>query len=184
MQTIYPVTLTPEQYVEQNYQHQVRAPETCPNCGHAHCLEVLGYYHRNLTQSSALVLWIWVRRFLCNTCAVTVSCLPDFAQPYRLVNTATVQAGFEGEVTRPAVQRWRHLIAAYWKRFAEHLPLLTRTVGNVFGCCPLHPTADTFWQQLKQACGGLAPATRQLVGSLHTCLFGTYRCHQRPSVSP
>jgi hypothetical protein len=184
MQTIYPVALTPEQYVEQNYQKRVRCPENCPNCGLANSLEVHGYYHRYLTQSAVVaVLMIWVRRFICTVCEVTVSCLPDFAQPYRVVNTATVQAGFDGQETNPDVWRWQGLIDAYWKRFTEHLPLLTRTVGNVFGRCPLRPSAHVFWLQLKKACGGLATATRQLVDSLRTCLFGTYRCHQRPSVS-
>jgi hypothetical protein len=183
MQTIYPVSVTPEQYAEQNYQTQVRPPESCPNCAQANCLEAHAYYHRYITQSVALVLMIWVRRFLCTLCKITVSCLPDFAQPYRLVNTATVQAGFDGDLTRPEVQRWRSFMVAYWKRFVEHLPLLTRTVGNVFGRCPLHPSADAFWGQMKKACGGLATATRQLVDWFRTCLFGTYRCHQRPRVS-
>lgn len=179
MQIIYPLSLTPEQYAEQDYQKQVRPPENCPNCAHANCLEALGYYSRYITQSLAAVLSIWVRRFLCGHCEITVSCLPHFAQPYRLVNTPTVQAGFDGEVSRPEVQRWASLIAAYWKRFNEHLPRLLQTVGPVFGRCPLHPSAEAFWQKLKKACGGLATATRQLVGQFRTCLFGTYRCHQR-----
>lgn len=183
MQTIYPVSVTPEQYAKQSYQKQVRPPENCVNCGQANCLEAHGYYHRYITQSAALVLMIWVRRFLCNLCKITVSCLPDFAQPYRVVNTATVEAGFDGEGTRPEVQRWCSLIVAYRKRFVAHLPLLTRTVGNVFGRCPLHPSADAFWLQMKKACGGLATATRQLVDSFRTCLFGAYRCHQRPKIS-
>ena len=32
MQTIYPTSLTPEQYSEQEYHKQVRPPENCPNC--------------------------------------------------------------------------------------------------------------------------------------------------------
>jgi hypothetical protein len=32
---------------------------------------------------------------------------------------------------------------------------------------------------LIEACGDLGSATRQLVHQFHTCLFGTYRCHQR-----
>jgi hypothetical protein len=177
MQTIFQTSLTPEQYAEQDYQHQVPPPEICPNCGRALTLEALGYYHRYVS-TAALVLWIWIRRFWCRHCRVSVSCLPQFAQPYRVVNTPTVAAGFNGEVTR-AVEHWQHLIGDYWRRFEAHLPVLVRQVGNAFGPLPLQPTARGFWHQLMGRCGDLAAATRQLVHQFHTCLFGTYRCHQR-----
>jgi len=32
MQTTFQTSLTPEQYVEQDYQHQVSPPENCPIC--------------------------------------------------------------------------------------------------------------------------------------------------------
>ena len=41
MQTIFKTSLTPEQYVEQDYQKQVKPPENCPNCRRAHTLEAL-----------------------------------------------------------------------------------------------------------------------------------------------
>jgi hypothetical protein len=179
MQTIFPTSLTPEQYVEQEYQRQVKPPENCPNCQGAHGLEALAYYYRYITTVTAAVLRILVRRFLCRHCWVSVSCLPAFAQPYRVVNTPTITAGFNGEVNRPEVRRWRHLIKAYWLSFAAHLPVLLRQIGNAFGPVPLRPTASGFWGQLLQHCGDLARATEQLIQQFHTCLFGTYRCHQR-----
>jgi hypothetical protein len=179
MQTIYLTSLTPEQYVEQEYHKQVKAPENCPNCQRAHALEALAYYDRYVTTATALVLLIWVRRFLCRLCRVSVSCLPAFAQPYRPVNTPTITAGFNGEETRPEVQRWSQLIDGYWRRFETHLPVLLRQVGNAFGPVPLQPTAQGFWRQLLHRCGDLASATQQLVHRFHTCLFGIYRCHQR-----
>jgi hypothetical protein len=182
MQTIYPTSLTPEQYAEQAYHKQVRPPENCPNCGRAHGLEALAYYHRYITTAAAAVLLIWVRRFLCRLCRVSVSCLPAFAQPYRPVNTPTIAAGFNGEVNRPEVQRWHPLIVGYGRRFEMHLPVLVRQVGNAFGPLPLQPTARGFWRQLLQQCGDLASATRQLIHQFHTCLLGTYRCHQRRQV--
>jgi hypothetical protein len=177
MQTIYPTSLTPEQYAQQEYHRQVRPPENCPNCRRAQALEALAYYHRYITTTTALVLLIWVRRFLCRHCRVSVSCLPAFAQPYRPVNTPTIAAGFKGQVT-PAVARWRELIRGYWRRFTAHLPWLLRRVGQAFGAVPLRPTAHGFWGQLLRHCGDLASATAQLVHRFHTCLFGTYRCHQ------
>lgn len=179
MQTIYPTSLTPEQYVEQEYHKQVRPPENCPNCQGAHALEALAYYGRYITTAAALVLMIWVRRFFCRLCRVSVSCLPGFAQPYRLVNTPTVAAGFNGEEARPDVRRWSLLIDSYWRRFETHLAVLLRQVGNAFGPVPLRPAAKGFWRQVLQRCGNLANATQQLIHRFQTCLFGTYRCHQR-----
>lgn len=181
MQIICPVPLTAEQYVEENYQRKIGPPENCPNCQKAHCLEALGYYPRYVTASLAAALLIWVRRFLCGHCRLSVSCLPDFAQPYRLVNSSTVEAGFNEQNHRPDVQRWQHLVESCWQRFEEHLPRLIRTVGNGLGPCPTDVGAEQFWALVKRACGSLATATRQLVHQFRTCLFGTYRCHQRKS---
>jgi hypothetical protein len=178
MQTIVKTSLTPEQYVEQDYHQQVKPPENCPNCGRAHALEALAYYERYVTSLLAVLL-IGVRRFLCRHCRVSVSCLPDFAQPYRAVNSSTIEAGFNGQIQRREVQHWGVAIAVYWRRFEAHLPLLLRQVGQAFGALPLPATAKDFWQQLLARCGDLANATRQLVHRFHTCLFSTYRCHQR-----
>ena len=179
MQTIYPTSLTPEQYAEQEYHRQVKPPENCPNCSRMQALEALAYYRRYISTATALVLLILVRRFLCRHCHISVSCLPEFAQPYRPVNTPTIAAGFNGEASRPEVQRWRQLIQGYWRRLEGHLPALLRQVGNAFGPLPLRPTAKRFWGQLLERCGNLGRATAQLIAQFHTCLFGTYRCHQR-----
>ena len=178
MQTIYPTSLTPEQYAEQDHHRQVPPPENCPNCLAAYALEALTYYWRYVTTATELVLRIAVRRFECRCCEITVSCLPEFAQPYRPVNTPTVADGFNGKATEE-VQRWDQLIDTYWERFERHLPMLLRQVGNAFGPVPLRPTARDFWKQLMAKCGDLGKATRQLIGQFHTCLFGAYRCHQR-----
>jgi hypothetical protein len=180
MQTIFQTSLTPEQYAKHDHHRQVPPPANCPNCHRARSLEALAYYQRYITTTLALVLWIWVRRFICRHCRVTVSCLPEFAQPYRLVNTPTVAAGFNGDDTRTEVRRWKSLIGVYWRRFEKHLPALLRQVGHAFGAVPLQPSARDFWRRLSGCCGDLGSATRQMVHEFHTCLFGTYRCHQRP----
>ena len=132
MQTIYPTSMTPNQYAEQEYHKQVKAPVNCPNCQRAHPLGALAYYERYITTATVLVLLIWVRRFLCRHCRISVSCLPEFAQPYRPVNTPTVEEGFNGHATAQ-VARQSKLIGCYWDRFETHLPLLLRQVGNAFG---------------------------------------------------
>lgn len=177
MQKIYPVSLTPKEYSEQHFEEQVQKPENCTNCGAAHSLEALGYYWRWI---SYLVdaMRIRVRRFLCLECLVSISCLPDFAQPYRVVNTQTVEGGFQGKASAAEVH-WGWLILSYWKKFTAHLQTLRRTVGNAFGRCPLRASSDDFWKLILNQCGSLAGATEQLISQFHSCLFGTYRCHQR-----
>lgn len=177
MQTNYPTTLTPLEYLEQDAAEQVQKPENCENCRGAHCLEALGYYWRYISDLLN-AFRIRVRRFLCLRCRISISCLPDFAQPYRVVNTQTVEAGFNGGHARPEVH-WGSLIAVYWKKFTAFLPELVRTVGNAFGPCPVRVRAEDFWKLILQECGSLAAATGELVRHFRVCLFGRYRCHQR-----
>lgn len=176
MQTIYPTTLTPLEYLQQHGAEQVQKPENCANCGGAHCIEVLGYYWRYISHVLDC-FQIPIRRFLCLRCRVSISCLPDFAQPYRVVNTQTVQAGFNGGQARPEVH-WGSLIAVYWKKYSALLQELLRTVGNAFGACPIRVRAEDFWRLLLKQCSSLTAATEQLVRKFRICLFGRYRCHQ------
>jgi hypothetical protein len=177
VQTIYPTTLTPLQYLEEGAAKQVKRPENCANCGGANCLEALGYYWRYISHLLEC-LRIPIRRFLCLRCRVSISCLPDFAQPYRVVNSPTVEAGFNGGKARAEVH-WGSLIAVYWKKFTAFLQSLLRAVGNAFGPCPLQARAEDFWKLILQQCGSLAAGTEELVGKFRVCLFGKYRCHQR-----
>jgi len=80
---------TVEEYIEQKAERRVRPPERCPQCKKLHTLDDLGYYDRGCTDSKGKIREISVRRFVCRNCGLTVSCLPDFAQPYRLVNNAS-----------------------------------------------------------------------------------------------
>jgi len=177
MQTIYPTTLTPLEYLEQGGAKQVQKPENCANCGGAHCLEALGYYWRYISHLLEC-LRIPVRRFLCLQCRVSISCLPDFAQPYRVVNTQTVQAGFNEGQGRAEVH-WGSLIAVYWKKFAAFLQELLGTVGNAFGPCPVRIGPEDFWRLILKQCSSLAAATGELVHRFRICLFDRYQCHQR-----
>ena len=54
-----------------------------------------------------MLVLIAVRRFVCRHCPVTVSCLPQFAQPYRLVCNETIEAFFAGEKDRVEIARPR-----------------------------------------------------------------------------
>ena len=80
MQTIFQTSLTPEQYAAQKHHEQVKPPENCPNCSRAQSLAALAYYHRYVTYLTDVFI-IWVRRFLCRKCQVSVSELPALLRP-------------------------------------------------------------------------------------------------------
>jgi hypothetical protein len=60
-------------------------------------------------------LYEWRCGVFCRCCAVTVSCLPHFAQPYRVVCNATIEAFFEGSTERTEVLQLCSHPAVGWR---------------------------------------------------------------------
>jgi transposase-like protein len=176
MQRILPWTQTPEVYWASDAHRQVRPEEGCPNCGGPGPLHRHGAYKRGVTGEVGLLLSIWVARFLCALCGRTVSYLPEFALSYRLVRAATFEAYLNGQYERPEVQRRQSLAANYQRRMQAFAPELIRTVGCGLGRAP--PSDGRLWPWLKEACGGIGPATRRLVAEFKITLFKRYQCHQ------
>jgi ribosomal protein S27AE len=181
MQKVMRVKLTIEAYVREQFQTRMRPPEQCPNCGRFHGLWAHGYYDRDSTESTGKPLRFLVRRFRCGHCGITVSCLPCFAQPYRLVNHTTLEAFLKGRSTRRDVQARQGLLQRYVRCFAEWRPCLVRIVGHRFGRASPKENATAFWRRAVAACGSTAELTIQLVSEFRTTCFRTYRCHQ-PSI--
>ena len=180
MQKLRRVKLTVEAYVRDQFHKRMRAPEECPNCGRLHQLWAHGYYGRWTTDELGKALRFLVRRFLCTFCGITVSCLPCFAQPYRLVNHTTLEAFLKGLNGRRDVQAQEGLLKRYVQRFVEWRPSLLRIVGYRFGRASPKEEATAFWRRAVAACGSAADLTMQLVKEFHTTCFRTYRCHQPP----
>jgi hypothetical protein len=178
MQKLRRVKLTAEAYVREQFHTRMRPPEECPNCGRLHRLWVHGYYGRWTTDEVGKALRFLVRRFLCTFCGITVSCLPCFAQPYRLVNHTTLEAFLRGQQGRRDVQAQAGLLKRYVRRFAEWRPSLQRIVGHRFGRASPKEEATAFWRRAVAACGSAAELTMQLVTEFRTTCFRTYRCHQ------
>lgn len=178
MQVIIHVELTVEEYVEQEYHRRVRPPEQCGNCGQFGVLTLHAYYDRYTTGAEGKLVQFWVARFKCDTCKKTTSCLPSFAQPYRLVASETIEAYVEGYTVRPDVLRTEGLLKRYIRRFECWQGVLRGIVGNRFGRAPPKETATAFWRRAVAACGSLAELTLRLVQEFKTTCFGTYRCHQ------
>jgi hypothetical protein len=178
VQKVMRVRLTIEAYVREGFQTRMRPPEQCPRCGRFHRLRAHGYYDRDSTESAGKPLRFWVRRFRCGHCRITVSCLPCFAQPYRLVNHTTLDAFLKGQAARRDVQALQGLLQRYVRRFAEWRPRLVRIVGHRFGRDSPQENATAFWRRAVAVCGSVAELTTQLVTEFRTTCFRTYRCHQ------
>lgn len=178
MQQIVPCRYLPETYVSEGVHQRIRSPESCPRCGQSACLNVHGYYERNATDSSGHELRMKVRRFICKACEVTVSCLPYFLQPYRLVNTATLEAYLMGDLYRMDVQRHVALLGAYQRGLQNSYEQVRQRLGNLFGRAPPQETVTAFWRRAVTVSGTLADLTGRLVNEFRTTCFGSYRCHQ------
>lgn len=119
---------------------------------------------------------IIVARFLCRGCWRTVSYLPSFALSYRLVRVATVEAFLEGRHGGRDVQAYEGLLRNYRRQMHAFAVEMIRVVGFGLGLAPPGPAG--LWRWLKEACGGLAAATRQLVTHFRVTTLRRYQCHQ------
>jgi hypothetical protein len=178
MQKIVRVKLTVEAYVREQFHRQMRRPSQCPNCGRFHRLWAHAYYQRDTTDSVGKPIAFWVRRFRCTYCWVTVSCLPCFAQPYRLVNHATLEAFLNGRCRRRDVEAQRDLLRRYLRRFVDWRPELLRIIGHRFGRASPKEDATAFLRRAVASCGSASKLTVHLVEQFGTTCFKTYRCHQ------
>jgi hypothetical protein len=183
MQVIIPVGLSPSEYHARGQDLRwVHVPQPCPYCRIAHSFEVLGRYWRWITDHLTEVAYlIPIRRFRSRFCPVTISCLPDFCQPHRLVCNAAIGAYMAGERLTSAVLPWCRLLASYRRRFERwlnHERGFSATVGSRFGRPPPIQEARACWDQVILVCGGVGPATDRLVREFKITLFGRYRCHQ------
>ena len=178
MQIIVRVTWTAEDHLVAQKQCRMARPPRCPNCSAARSLVALGYYERWLSGTKGKDLRLSVRRFRCRACARTVSLLPDFAQPYRLVRNTAIERCFSGDPKGMEPQRNTTLLRCYWRRFTRWLPELRRTVGAGFGRSPPASRPQRWWVFLMDSTGDLARATRRLVEQMRVTVFGRYRCHQ------
>jgi hypothetical protein len=176
MQIICAVSLSPERYVNESFHRNIQPPIECPHCNICGALAALGYYSRNITSTKRGVLSIFVRRFRCRCCGRTVSILPSFAQPYRLVLNATTNDFFGGTLGANALS-WLPLLQQYWNRFTKWIPEINRVIKSVVERSPPHPDAAGWWQVIVAAFGNLEKITATLVSRFGVTLFGRYRCH-------
>lgn len=109
-----------------------------------------------------------------------MSLLPSFALSYRLLNNALVERFFLGKELMEAERQWEGLLKSYRSRAQQFSKRLRAIIGAGFGLAPPPPSElGELIDWLTRLCGGLGPATEQLVNRWAVTLFGFYRCHQR-----
>ncbi len=175
MQVVRAIGGSPEDYNDRARHETVRAPERCPNCGLASAPPALGYYSRGITNLGKVVR-ILVRRFRCRECGKTVSVLPSFAQPYRVVENRIIDAFFRAGL-KPIELKWLPLLGSYRTAFERGLPELTHRCGTLLPRSPPFSRTAEWWQLIAEVLGELPVATVRLVELFQITLFGRYRCH-------
>lgn len=137
-----------------------------------------GVYERYVSNGSASQL-IAVLRYRCEQTGATVSLLPDFAQPYRLLASELIKDYFLGRANQ-FLECWLELLKSYRKRFEAWYKRLDNLVGFSLGRAPPGPgsSAAEYFKWLVGACGNcLKKVTRTLTKRLKVSTFGRYQCH-------
>ena len=176
MQIIRVLQVSADHYASTSVHQSIEPPVKCPHCDAVDVLKALGYYSRNVTSTNRGVLRILVRRFRCRCCGRTVSILPSFAQPYRLILNATINEFFGGTLGANSLS-WLSLLQQYWNRFTKWIPEINHVIKSVVERSPPHPDAAGWWHVIVTAFGNIEKITGTLVSRFGVTLFGRYRCH-------
>jgi len=183
MQMISPSLVDVVDYVADQAHRRVKRPSHCPQCKQDGTLRAIGFYSRSVTESrSGKIVAFKVRRFLCEHCHKTLSLLPSFAQPYRLICSVSIERYFNGTTAGIDTLQWHGLLRRYLRRFNSWISDLVLIVGESLGLSDSDQFKDGSWSSLIKAYGQLDRATRNLVSDFQITVFGRYRCH-RP-ISP
>jgi transposase-like protein len=176
MQIIAKTHQGPEAYCREEAHFQMRPPDYCPHCDQPNSFNALGYYSRYLAGKGANFLHLRIRRFRCRRCRRTISLLPHFAQPYRLIRNRMITLFVAGTHSKQTV-RWEGILKRYWRRFCRwSVKLRGILIANWGRSPPVDP--EGLWDWLEHFFGGLEKASDRLIGDLQITFFGRYRCHQ------
>jgi hypothetical protein len=135
------------------------------------------------------LLLIWITRFLCPVCGRTTSCLPSFAQPYRLMATDTIEAFLQGRRNEPGIAQYWDLLQAnrrQWERRAAEIEAIT---GAFFGPAGDEAASQRLLGAMLSRWENLQRAGVELLDLFGEALLGRYRIHEwarapRRSVDP
>lgn len=175
MQIICPIDCLCAEYYLCKRQESLRPPDECPHCCKLRTLRALGYYERDIADEMGVIIKIRVRRFRCCICGKTVSLLPSFAQPYKVVDNKTIVRFFSGECR--LVTSVRRILIRYWRKFCRWLPDLLGEIRGFTGLPPPSECPMQCWNLFLTWGGSLGEVTLMLTKMNQITLFGRYRCH-------
>ena len=171
----------PVEYVRDGAHRKVGRPDACPICDEPGCMRAHGFYSRSVSAPGRIrMLLIWIRRFLCRACHLTTSMLPDFAQPYRLVATDTVDKYFSDVRDGADVNVWAEHLARYQKRLEERIPETKSALLTAYDIGELPLESTDLWLVVCRIFDGARRFTARFASELGMTVFGIYDCH-RPS---
>jgi hypothetical protein len=104
--------------------------------------------------------------------------LPDFAQPYRLVATDTVDRYFSGTRDGADVNVWMEHLTRYQKRFDERLLETKTALATAYDFDELPVEAIGLWLVVCRNFQGARRFTARFAGELGMTVFGIYDCHR------
>ena len=180
---------TAAEYSKNQGHLKSKPPERCLHCAHP-TLHRHGWYLRNVVELGRLYE-IRVPRFLCPPCHRTISLLPSFAQPYRLLGTVMTEAFLTHRFDAPGTDSYRDLLLAYRRRWEQRAPVIETITGAFFA--PVVDESVTAAQRLLKSMlsqwGDLSAASVGLLEDFGEALLGRYRIHDwarvaRGSVDP
>jgi hypothetical protein len=122
-------------------------------------------------------LLILIARFLCPLCGRTMSCLPSFAQPYRMMGTATVEAFLQKRMDEPGIAQHWDLLHSYGQRWEQRSPEIEAVTGLFFGPLSDEPPPKRLLGALLSKWGDLQRASVQLLELFGETPLGRYRIH-------
>ena len=179
MQVIFAFHSGPEEYARDCAHRKVARPADCPICGKSGAMRGHGSYSRSVSGPGRIrSLLIKIRRFLCLACRRTTSMLPDFAQPYRLVATDTVDRYFSGTRDGVDVDVWLEHLARYQKRFDERLLETKSALAAAYDFGDLPLDATDLWLVVCRTFDGARSFTARFAGEVGMTVFGIYGCHR------
>ena len=169
----------PEEYVRDGAHRKMPRPDGCAICGKSGGMRPHGFYRRSVTIPGPIMcLLIQIRRFLCFFCRRTTSMLPDFAQPYRLVATDTVNEYLAGSRDGAEARRWSEHLGRYQQRFEERIQETSRALTTAYDIGDLPLVATDLWGEVCRTFDGARRFTARFAGEVGMTVFGIYRCHR------
>jgi hypothetical protein len=104
--------------------------------------------------------------------------LPDFAQPYRLVATDTVNEYLAGSRDSAEVTRWSEHLGRYQQRFEDRIQETREALATAYNIGKLSLVATDLWGEVCRDFGGARRFTARFAGEVGMTVFGIYRCHR------